>query len=323
MTNELAWYQLLNVKGLGPKSLLLLYRAVKENSIQVAEIFSMDQGHFYKIFSEFGKGKFSRVKYENFRDMDEKHIFDSYQQLKEKGITILPLNDTRYPQNIKKRLKATSPPVLFCKGHLPLLITKNVSIVGARSADEPTLHLTSRLAGALAKAGYNVVSGYAKGVDTNAHLGALDANGTTTVVLSLGMNHLSVKRDFKDHKWEQGTLFVSQFLPHEKWSAKNAMTRNKIVCGLSDAVVVMAAGPERDEKGRMSGTFDAGKGALAMGVPVFVLSPSRIHNPPAGNSELIKLGGIEFSREEEILNFLQNDTTPTPLPPTIQLSMFE
>ncbi|MBL7136687.1 MAG: DNA-protecting protein DprA [Candidatus Marinimicrobia bacterium] len=322
MTNELAWYKLLNVKGLGAKSLLLLYRAIKDNSIQVADIFNMEQNDFYRVFSEFGKGKFSRVKYENFEDIDDEYIFDSFHKLKENGVTILPLNDEQYPESIKKKLKANAPLVLFCRGYLPLLNAKNVSIVGSRSIDNFSLMLTRSLASNLANIGYNVVSGYAKGVDTIAHLGALEANGTTAVVLSLGMNHLSVKKDFKDHNWEQNTLFISQFLPFEKWSARNAMTRNKVVCGLSEAVIVMASGPERDEKGRMSGTFDAGKSALEMDVPVFVLSPTVMQNPQTGNEELIKLGGIEFKDGKEVLGYLQDSTTFKKKSKPVQLTMF-
>jgi DNA processing protein len=323
MINELAWYKLLNVKGLGAKSLLLLYRAIKDNSIQVADIFNMGQNHFYRVFSEFGKGKFSRVKYENFQNIDEEYIFDSFHKLKESGVTLLPLNDKKYPESIKKKLKADAPPVLFCKGYLPLLNTKNVSIVGSRSIDDFSLMLTRSLAGNLANIGYNVVSGYAKGVDTNAHLGALEADGTTTVVLSLGMNHLSVKKDFKEHNWEQNTLFISQFLPFEKWSARNAMTRNKVVCGLSEAVIVMASGPERDEQGRMSGTFAACKSALEMDIPAFVLSPTVMQNPPTGNQALIKLGGIEFKNGKEVLDNLQNGTTLRNIQKPVQMTMFE
>lgn len=323
MTNELAWYKLLNVKGLGAKSLLLLYRAVKDHSIQVADIFNMEQNHFYRVFTEFGKGRFSRLKYENFQDIDEDYIFDSFNKLKENGITILPLNDEQYPESIKKKLKAEAPPILFCTGYLPLLNTKNVSIVGSRSIDDFSLMLTRSLAGNLSNIGYNIVSGYAKGVDTNAHLGALEADGTTTVVLSLGVNHLSVKKDFKDHDWEQNTLFISQFLPFEKWSARNAMTRNKVVCGLSEAVIVMASGPERDEKNRMSGTFAAGKSALEMDIPVFVLSPTVMQNPPSGNEALIKLGGKEFKDGKEVLDYLQDETALKKNQKPVQMTMFE
>lgn len=322
MTNELAWYKLLNVRGLGVKGLLLLYRAIKDHSLQVSDIFNMEQNHFYRVFSEFGKGKFSRVKYENFQDIDDEYIFDSFNKLIEDGVTIIPLNDKRYPESIKKKLKANTPPVIFCKGYLSLLNTKNVSIIGSRSIDDFSLMLTRSLASNLANIGYNVVSGYAKGIDTNAHLGALEANGTTTVVLSLGMKHLSIKRDFKEHNWEQNTLFISQFLPFEKWSARNAMTRNKVVCGLSEAVIVMASGPERDEKGRMSGTFDAGKSALEMDIPVFVLTSTVMQNPPTGNEKLIKLGGIEFRDGREVLDYLQDGTTLKINQKPIQLTMF-
>lgn len=84
------------------------------------------------------------------------------------------------------------------------------------------------------------------------------------------------------------------------------MQRNKIVTALSDAVIIICSGPERDESGRMSGTFDAGKSALEMKIPVFVLSPTLFSIPPKGNLDLIKLGAIEFNNEEDILSMLPN-----------------
>ena len=308
MTNELAWYKLLNVKGLGVKSLLLLYRTINERSINVSDIFEMNQNRFYEVFKEFGKGKFARVKYENFLDIDDDDIFNTYQKIKDNDVEIIPLNDSKYPASIKKRLKSNSPPVLFCKGYLPLLNSSNISIVGSRNIDDFSLMLTRSLAGNLSEVGYNVVSGYAKGVDTNAHLGALENDGTTSVVLSEGINNLSIKRDFKEHNWERNTLFISQFLPYMRWNARNAMARNKIVCALSEAVIVIASGPERDVKGRMSGTFDAAKSAIEMSIPVFVLSPTIMENPPSGNSDIIKLGGIEFKDGSEVPSTLRDSS---------------
>jgi DNA processing protein len=305
MTNELAWFKLLHVKSLGAKSLLILYKNLSKNSLNVSDIFEMNENHFYNVFNEFGKGIFSRVRYENFKDLDEDKIFESFKKLKENNITIIPLNDELYPKSLKKRLKSDSPPILFCKGYLPLLNSLNISIVGSRDIDDFSLLLTKELSKSLSNLGYNIVSGYAKGVDTNAHLGALEADGTTTVVLSLGINNLSVKSDFKLFDWENNTLFISQFLPFERWSARNAMTRNKVVCGLSDAVIVIASGPEKDTKGRMSGTFDAGKSALKMNIPVFVLSPSVIENPQKGNEQLIRAGAIEFSTGAELVEYLK------------------
>ena len=86
-------------------------------------------------------------------------------------------------------------------------------------------------------------------------------------------------------------LVVSQFDPDARWSARNAMARNKLVCALSKAVVVIESGPERDSHGKTSGTFNTAKNAMRMGLPLFVLDPSCFDNPQKGNANLIKLGG--------------------------------
>lgn len=323
MTNELAWFKLLHVKGLGSKSLLLLYKSISEHSLNVSDIFEMNENHFYSVFKDFGKGKFSRVRLENFKELDDEKIFESFTKLKENDINIIPLNDELYPKSIKKRLKSDSPPILFCKGYLPLLNSLNISIVGSRHIDDFSLMLTRELAKGLSNLGYNITSGYAKGVDTNAHLGALEADGTTTIVLSLGINNLSIKKDFKQFDWQSNTLFISQFLPFERWSGRNAMTRNKVVCGLSDAVIVIASGPEKDSKGRMSGTFDAGKSAMKMNIPVFVLSPTVIENAPIGNEQLIRAGAIEFKTGAELFEYLKNPNELKKNNIPTQLSMFE
>ena len=72
------------------------------------------------------------------------------------------------------------------------------------------------------------------------------------------------------------------------------MTRNKLVCALSNVVVVIVSGPERDANGRNSGTFNAGMAALKMGIPVFVVSPDFFAATPPGNRELLKKGCLEW-----------------------------
>lgn len=72
------------------------------------------------------------------------------------------------------------------------------------------------------------------------------------------------------------------------------MARNKLVCALSKAVVVIESGPERDTQGKMSGTFNTAKAALDMNLPLFVLNPNFFDNPPKGNEALIALGGYSL-----------------------------
>ena len=154
----------------------------------------------------------------------------------------------------------------------------------------------------------NVVSGHAKGVDSTAHLAALEANGTTTLVLPYGINELRQKREFKKYNWNQDVLAVSQFSPDARWLARNAMIRNRLICALSKAVVVIESGPERDAKGKMSGTFDSGKTALDMKLPLFVVDPAYFENPPKGNADLITLGGCTLDPSDgtaQVLNQLE------------------
>ena len=306
LDNRFLWYKLTNVKGLGSKSLLMIYNKLARGTVSIQDIFRLSKEDFYSIFSDFGKGKFSKLKYENFHNLDEEKIFSIFEQLQEKEVEIIPIQYDSYPKIIKKRLKINSPTILYCKGNLSLLKFKSISIVGSRHIDEATLNLAKNISSNLAKNGYNIVSGYAKGVDTMAHLGALEVKKTTSIILPLGINNLSIKRDFRRLEWKSNSLFISNFPPNEKWRARNAMERNKIIAALSEAIVIITSGPERDEKGRMSGTFNTGKTSLEMNIPVYVLSPSLFDNPPKGNIDLITLGGIEVKTSEAILTHLLN-----------------
>ena len=220
------------------------------------------------------------------RSEDTEEIIREYEQLKRQEVDIIYPGHTNFPS----RLIDISP-VLFVKGKPTYLMSESVTIIGARNVSDKAIIVTEELAGNLAKAGINVVSGYAQGVDSAAHLGALKAEGTTTIVLPYGINKLQQKRAFRQFDWKSYVLAVSQFDPSVNWFAHNTIAQNKLLSALSKAVVVVESGPDRDEKGKTSGTFNAAKMALSMNVPLFVLDPCCFDNPPKGNTMLIKLGG--------------------------------
>jgi len=201
-------------------------------------------------------------------------------------------------------------PVLFCIGLLSLLKSEGVAIVGSRHPSEESLRIAKKLASDLALSGKNIVSGYAKGIDTSAHLGALEAGGTTTIVIGSGIKGFSIRREFNDFNLARDALVVSQFAPNERWSGVNAMARNKTVCILAEAVVVVESGKERDNQGKMSGTFDAARSALKLQIPLFVFSPASFKRQPSGNSELIKLGGIEITPDNGLSEVLSRIGKP-------------
>ena len=90
-------------------------------------------------------------------------------------------------------------------------------------------------------------------------------------------------------------LAVSQFDPDTKRSMWYALARNQLVCGLSKAVVVIESGPpSRIAHGKMRGTFYTAKAALDLNLPLFVLNPNCLDDPPKGNADLIALGGYSL-----------------------------
>lgn len=302
---EYSAFMLLNAPGFGAKSIYYIYENLEKNNLTVNDLFDLDNSQYSKLFPEIGQGKFSKASFTSLASLDDDKMYSSFQKLKDEQVFIIGLDDERYPQSIKEKLKQNSPPVLFCKGYLPLLNTKGISIVGSRDVSDFAIMLTKRIANRLAEQGFNVTSGYAKGVDTSAHLGALEGNGTTTMILSYGVNHLSIKKDIKQFNWEKNTLFVTQFMPYEKFSGQNAMIRNKLVCAMSQAVIVISSGPERDSSGKMSGTFDAGLTAIKYKIPLFVLNPSILNPAPKGNADLIKIGGIPLANGNELIQHLE------------------
>ena len=278
------WFQLFMTHGIGPKSLSLIAEELEKNQLQPKDLplNSSDLSSRCPEFANIINGKI--------RAEDSEKIFAEYEILKEAGITIIHPSRPDLPKHLLE-----VAPILFVKGRWQLLNLKGVAIVGSRNVSDRGIQIANKIAAGLAGEGMNIVSGYAKGVDSTAHLAALEAEGTTTLVLPYGINELRQKRDFKKYNWNQDILAVSQFSPNAKWLARNAMVRNKLICALSKAVVVIESGPERDAKGKMSGTFDTGKTAFNMKLPLFVVEPEYFEHPPKGNVDLIGLGGRKLN----------------------------
>mgnify|MGYP000154754108 CR=1 FL=1 len=194
---------------------------------------------------------------------------------------------------------------VYYLGSLKLLKrAKKVAIVGSRNASEWALKCARLIAREFGRRGVVIVSGYARGIDSEAHKGALEAKrGATVIVLPEGLLEFKPNKLEGIQNWRKRTLVLSQFAPHDKWKASNAMKRNEVICAISDAVIVVEAGPEREENGKMSGSFQAGKTALKLGVPLFVVIPEpqqlsfedgSVLNVPAGNTKLAEEGAISL-----------------------------
>ena len=277
------WFRLFKTRGIGTKLLVSVAEILEAESLN-PEMLPRNQSDLSEQFPKLAKILNGKIRAEG-----EEEVSTAYEQLKKQEIGIIYPRHPDFPPQLLE-----ISPILFVKGQQKRLRADSVTIVGARDVSDKGVRITRNLAGELVDKGINIVSGYVAGVDAEAHLGALEAGGTTTVVLSDGIRQLRQKSAFKKFNWDRDVLAVSQFDPDTTRQAWDGVARNQLVCALSKAVVVIESGPERDAQGKMSGTFITAKAALNLNLPLFVVNPSCLDNPPAGNEDLIGLGGYSF-----------------------------
>ena len=181
-------------------------------------------------------------------------------EMAERGVGVIVLGDPEYPDRLAET--PTAPPLLFCWGNPALLRMPGVGMCGSRDVSERGLQAARTCGEAVARKGLTVTSGYAKGVDTETHLAALGQGGRTIIVLAEGFVHFRQKKAFgREGLNAKHVLVLSQFAPSQSWTVGAAMTRNGVIAGLGQALVVI-------EAGETGGTLNAGMQAIRMGRPV-------------------------------------------------------
>ena len=283
ISRDYFWLRLFKTRGIDPKLLVSVAKTLEAENLN-PEMLPRNQNDLSEQFPKLAKILKGKI-----REEDGEKVSAAYEQLKDHGINIIYPGHPDFPPNILE-----IAPILFVKGQQKRLMSDSVTIIGARDVSDKGIRITRNLSGELVSKGINIVSGYAEGVDAEAHLGALEAGGTTTLVLSNGIKQLHQKSAFKKFNWNRDVLAVSQFDPDTEWFAWYALERNQLVCALSKAVVVIESGAERDTQGKMSGTFNTAKAALDLNLPLFVVNPSNLENAPKGNADLIALGSYSF-----------------------------
>jgi len=201
-------------------------------------------------------------------------------ELEDRNMGMLVPGDDRFPDQL---LELKNPPsYLFYWGNLGLLEERGVGMCGSRNVSGRGLEAARACGEEVAGEGWHVVSGYAKGVDTETHLAALNAGAGTVIVLAEGILNFRRKRVFDSVPFDADRVLVlSQFPPSQKWSAGGAMTRNGLIAALGEALVVVEAGAK-------GGTLNAGMHGLNLRRPVFALQFS--DETPAGNQRLLDAG---------------------------------
>lgn len=161
--------------------------------------------------------------------------------------------------------------VLYFRGHWELVETPCVAIVGSRNPSDEGVHLTRRIANALVREDFTIVSGLAKGIDSAAHREAIAANGRTIAVVGTPLNSVYPKENADlQEEIANKHLLISQvpFLryrnQHYKANSYFFPARNVTMSALTQATVIV-------EAGNTSGTLVQARAALAQGRKLFIL----------------------------------------------------
>lgn len=194
------------------------------------------------------------------------------------------------------------PPVLYYRGQPNLEENQGlkpmVAMVGTREPSEYGKRWTYRLSKFLTQNGFTIVSGMAKGIDTQAHQGCLAANGRTYAVFGCGIDFIYPWEN-RQLYWEilQQGLVISEHPAQTKPHRLHFPKRNRIVAGLCRAVMVMEAPPQ-------SGALITARQAGEFGRDLYVL-PGRIDDRNAqGCLRLIKNGADVIENEDDLLEML-------------------
>jgi len=220
--------------------------------------------------------------------MDPGLIADQITNWRQRGVTISTLGQAQYPAAL--RALDDGPPTLFWRGCArPNDPRKTVAIVGTRSPSPDARFITLQLAMQLARADYVVVSGLALGIDAAAHSGALSAAGVTVAVLGSGVLKVypPANRELAARIRNSGAL-VSELHPYASANAQRLVSRNRIISGLSRAVIVV----ESDEAG---GAMYSARFAREQKRPVYTFDL-----PASGNQALIRGGAVVLNRDDPL-----------------------
>lgn len=239
-------------------------------------------------------GCFTRKELENLYEntLDEtEEIIDRCELL---GYNILTPDSKGYPAQLKEIYDP--PAVLYVNGELPdMESTLSIGVVGTREATPTGKKLAYSISFDLARAGVNIISGGALGIDSSSHKGALNAKGKTVCVLGCGLsyNYLMSNADLRVRIAESGAV-ISEYPPNMPPYKNSFPKRNRIISAFSQGILVI-------EAGERSGALITASIAISQNRDVFAV-PGDPSNPvAAGTNSLIKQGAKAVTNAYEIL----------------------
>ena len=211
------------------------------------------------------------------------------------GTGILTPESSAYPVLLKDLRDL--PAVLYFKGD-PSFLNEgvNVAMVGTRMPSVSSADVARRFGSEISASGISVISGVARGIDTCAHMGALDAGASTCAVLGCGfcVNYLKENEQMRRMISETGVL-LTEYPPGTRAGKFTFPARNRIISGISLGVLIIEAGVK-------SGSLITAKYALAQGRDVFAVPGDIVNSDYAGANSLIRDGAKPVFCSDDVID---------------------
>lgn len=228
----------------------------------------------------------------------KKDVYKHIQYMEKYNIDIISIKDKEYPQMLKN---IYDPPLsLYIKGNKEILNKDTISIIGCREASTYGKSAAKYFSYNISKQNYNIASGMANGIDSYAHIGTICAKGITIAVVGTGLDivYPTSNIDLQNEILKNNGAIISEYPLGTKPEKMNFPERNRIISGLSKAIIVI----EAKEK---SGTLITVDFAIEQGREVFVV-PGNINSiNSVGTNDLIKQGAQIATNYMDIINTIK------------------
>lgn len=209
-------------------------------------------------------------------------------------IKIVTADEEAFPTRLREIYNP--PTVLFYKGDISGINDRlNIGVVGTRKPSDYSRKTAAAIVHTLAKHGFDIISGFAEGIDICAHLECIKSGGRTFAVIGSGLDYPYPRNNipYREIIEENGAI-ISEFLPGTQPYPANFLMRNRILAGLSMGVAVIEAGVQ-------SGSLNSAAHAVSQGKPVFAVPPCDLFdNRYKGNVSLIREGAIPLMGARDI-----------------------
>jgi len=255
---------LFKISGIGNAKIINLYNKIIKNSDNLDDICT-------RLTLELRSGILCSEEIISKVNQDIKYA-------NQKGISILTIADTGFPLISSDKVPNSDiPTILYYIGDISLLAdtSRNVSIIGTRSPDDFGANACKILTKNIAKIGYNVVSGLARGCDYIAHDTCLTSGTKTIAILPTPPDNTKINKELAQQIIKKGGLLVSEFLYPDHSAteySKNCAKRDKLIAMYSQHIILVSSGTK-------SGSAITIKHAQKYGTSIAVIKPNGHFDP--------------------------------------------